>query len=411
MKKYKTANQFFKEKSPEDIQRFVSNNLAITERIASILDQKKWTQKDLAKAMDTTDAVINKWMSGMHDFTLRTIAKLEVVLETHLVTTIETTKEEYKKLQNSPNVLQEDASNLVYEYNQLVKAKDTKRLLILDRDGTLIKEPADDPQIDSLEKLHFYPKVFRYLSRIAAELDFELIMITNQDGLGTEVFPEAGFWAVQNKMVETLKGEGIEFSDVLIDRSFPADQAPTRKPRTGLLTPYIEGDYDLANSFVIGDRLTDMELAKNLGAKGIWINNYPDLATSELSVALEELRTHIALESNDWEVIYRFLKLQQRTAKVQRTTKETDILIELNLDGSGVAQNETGLGFFDHMLDQLARHSGCDLTVRVKGDLHIDEHHTIEDTAIALGDAFYQALGSKLGIERYGYCLPMDDCL
>ncbi|MEM9846413.1 MAG: bifunctional histidinol-phosphatase/imidazoleglycerol-phosphate dehydratase HisB [Bacteroidota bacterium] len=292
-----------------------------------------------------------------------------------------------------------------------MKAKDTKRLLILDRDGTLIKEPADDPQIDSLEKLHFYPKVFRYLSRIAAELDFELIMITNQDGLGTEVFPEAGFWAVQNKMVETLKGEGIEFSDVLIDRSFPADQAPTRKPRTGLLTPYIEGDYDLANSFVIGDRLTDMELAKNLGAKGIWINNHPDLATSELSVALEELRTHIALESNDWEVIYRFLKLQQRTAKVQRTTKETDILIELNLDGSGVAQNETGLGFFDHMLDQLARHSGCDLTVRVKGDLHIDEHHTIEDTAIALGDAFYQALGSKLGIERYGYCLPMDDCL
>ncbi|MEM9885173.1 MAG: bifunctional histidinol-phosphatase/imidazoleglycerol-phosphate dehydratase HisB [Bacteroidota bacterium] len=286
-----------------------------------------------------------------------------------------------------------------------------KRLLILDRDGTLIVEPADDPQIDALEKLTFYPKVFRYLSRILEELDFEAVMITNQDGLGTAVFPEEGFWAVQNKMVEAMRGEGIEFDEVLIDRSFPEEHAPTRKPRTGLLTKYVEGDYDLKNSFVIGDRLTDMELAKNLGAKGIWINNYPALASEELSVQIAELKDHIVLESNDWSVIYQFLKLDQRHAKVQRTTKETDILIELNLDGSGKAENDTGLGFFDHMLDQLARHSGCDLRVQVKGDLHIDEHHTIEDTAIALGDAFYQALGNKLGIERYGYCLPMDDCL
>lgn len=286
-----------------------------------------------------------------------------------------------------------------------------QRLLILDRDGTLIIEPADDPQIDALEKLTFYPKVFQYLSKIAKELDFETLMITNQDGLGTEVFPEEGFWAVQNMMTKTLAGEGITFSDVLIDRSFPADNAPTRKPRTGLLTKYMQGDYDLVNSFVIGDRLTDMELAKNIGAKGIWINNYPELALGELETTIETLKETIALTSNDWEEIYGFLKLDARTASVTRTTKETDIHIKLNLDGTGKAHNETGLGFFDHMLDQLARHSGCDLTIKVKGDLHIDEHHTIEDTAIALGEAFYEALGNKLGIERYGYCLPMDDCL
>ncbi len=286
-----------------------------------------------------------------------------------------------------------------------------KRLLILDRDGTLIVEPADDPQIDALEKLIFYPKVFQYLSKIAKGLDFEIIMITNQDGLGTSIFPEESFWLVQNKMVKTLEGEGITFSEVLIDRSFPEDNAPTRKPRTGLLTQYIQGDYDLANSFVIGDRLTDMELAKNLGAKGIWINNYPTLALEELETTIDSLKNTIALTSNDWEEIYRFLKLDARTATVTRKTKETDIRIELNLDGTGTANNQTGLGFFDHMLEQLARHSGCDLTVKVQGDLYIDEHHTIEDTAIALGEAFYQALGSKLGIERYGYCLPMDDCL
>jgi imidazoleglycerol-phosphate dehydratase/histidinol-phosphatase len=286
-----------------------------------------------------------------------------------------------------------------------------KRLLLLDRDGTLIKEPADDPQIDSLEKLCFYPGMFRYLGRIARELDFEIAMITNQDGLGTAVFPEAGFWTVQNKMVEALAGEEIVFSEVLIDRSFPEDNAPTRKPRTGLVTQYMNGDYDLENSYVVGDRLTDMELAKNMGVKGIWINNYPDLAIEELNTQVDDLRTHIVLETQSWQAIYEFLHLQTRTARIQRTTKETNILIELNLDGESTANNQTGLHFFDHMLDQLARHSGCDLTIKVEGDLHVDEHHTIEDTAIALGDAFAQALGNKLGIERYGYCLPMDDCL
>lgn len=286
-----------------------------------------------------------------------------------------------------------------------------RRLLILDRDGTLIIEPKDDPQIDALEKLKFYPKVMTYLSKIVATFDFEVIMITNQDGLGTDIFPEAGFWAVQNMMAATLQGEGIAFSDVLIDRSFPEDNAPTRKPRTGLLTPYMNEAYDLENSFVIGDRLTDMELAKNLGAKGIWINNYPELAVEELSTTIQNLEDTIAFTSNDWAKIYEFFRLELRTATVKRTTKETDISIELNLDGTGTANNHTGIGFFDHMLDQLARHSGCDLKVHVKGDLHIDEHHTIEDTALALGTAFYEALGNKLGIERYGYCLPMDDCL
>lgn len=286
-----------------------------------------------------------------------------------------------------------------------------KRLLLLDRDGTLIKEPADDPQIDTLEKLSFYPSVFRYLGRIARELDMELVMITNQDGLGTDVYPEADFWLVQNKMMDALNGEDIQFSEVLIDRSFPEDNAPTRKPRTGLLTKYQKSDYDLANSYVVGDRLTDMELAKNMGMRGIWLNNYPHLAIEEVSVQLEELRSHIVLETQSWEAIYEFLQLQERQAHIQRTTKETDISIHLNLDGEGKANNQTGLHFFDHMLDQLARHSSCDLTIKVDGDLHVDEHHTIEDTAIALGDAFFQALGNKLGMERYGYCLPMDDCL
>ncbi len=286
-----------------------------------------------------------------------------------------------------------------------------KRLLIIDRDGTLIVEPADDPQIDSLEKLEFYPNVFQYLPRIARELGFELVMISNQDGLGTPSFPEETFWPVQNKMLKAFSNEGVAFDNILIDRSFPEDNAPTRKPRTGLVLPYMQGDYDLANSYVIGDRLTDMELAKNMGARGIWINNNPDLAVEELEGGVEGLQEAIALTSNDWGAIYRFLRLETRTAEVQRTTKETDIHIQLNLDGTGKCDNNTGLGFFDHMLDQVGRHSGCDLRVQVKGDLHIDEHHTIEDTAIALGEAFYQALGNKLGIERYGFCLPMDDCL
>ena len=285
-----------------------------------------------------------------------------------------------------------------------------QRLLILDRDGTLILEP-EGYQIDSLEKLEFYPRVFQYLSRITRELDFELLMITNQDGLGTDIFPEITFWPAHNKIMRAFENEGITFKDVLIDRSFPQDNAPTRKPRTGLMAPYMNGQYDLANSFVIGDRLTDVELAKNLGAKGIWLNNNPDLGADELDGKRAELDPFITLATTDWAEIYRFLKLAQRTAEVRRTTHETDILIRLNLDGAGTADTQTGLGFFDHMLAQLARHSGADLVVMVQGDLHIDEHHTIEDTALALGEAFAKALGDKRGIERYGFCLPMDDSL
>ncbi len=286
-----------------------------------------------------------------------------------------------------------------------------KKILFIDRDGTLVIEPPVDYQLDSLEKLEFYPRVFQYLSRIVKELDYELVMVTNQDGLGTDSFPEDTFWPAHNKMMQAFTNEGIHFNAVHIDRSFPADMAPTRKPRTGLLTEYIEGDYDLANSFVLGDRLTDMELAKNLGAKGIFISQETGLGDEELSTKKQDLAQTIALTTQSWEAIYTFLKLPARKATIQRTTKETDIQIALNLDGTGQAKNETGLGFFDHMLDQLARHSGCDLTVKVKGDLHIDEHHTIEDTALALGSAFREALDDKMGIERYGFCLPMDDCL
>ncbi len=286
-----------------------------------------------------------------------------------------------------------------------------KKVLFIDRDGTLVIEPPVDYQLDSLEKLEFYPGVFQYLSRIVKELDYELVMVTNQDGLGTDSFPEDTFWPAHNKMLQAFTNEGIDFAAVHIDRSFPADMAPTRKPRTGLLTEYLEGDYDLANSFVLGDRLTDMELAKNLGAKGIFISQETGLGDEELSTKKQDLEKVIALTTQSWEAIYQFLKLPARTASIQRKTKETDIQIELNLDGTGQAKNETGLGFFDHMLDQLARHSGCDLSVKVAGDLHIDEHHTIEDTALALGSAYRQALGDKMGIERYGFSLPMDDCL
>lgn len=286
-----------------------------------------------------------------------------------------------------------------------------KKLLILDRDGTLALEPPVDYQLDSLEKLEFYPMVFTYLGRIVRELDYELLMITNQDGLGTSSFPEETFWPAHNKVMKAFENEGIIFKDVLIDRTFPHENAPTRKPRTGLMEPYMTGDYDLANSIVIGDRLTDMELAKNLGAKGIWLNNEPDLGAGEVEGKREELGDAIALTTTNWRDIYEWMKLPARTAEIHRQTKETDILIQLSLDGDGKADNDTGIGFFDHMLDQLARHAVCDLTVKVKGDLHIDEHHTIEDTALALGEAFYQAIGNKMGIERYGYCLPMDDCL
>jgi imidazoleglycerol-phosphate dehydratase/histidinol-phosphatase len=276
------------------------------------------------------------------------------------------------------------------------------KILFIDRDGTLVIEPPVDYQLDNLEKLEFYPGVFRWLSRIAEELDYELVIVTNQDGLGTKSFPEETFWPAHNKMLKGFENEGIVFNDVLIDRSFPEDNAPTRKPRTGLLTPYLNGNYDLANSFVIGDRLTDVELAENIGAKGILLSNNEELNYKN--------NTQI-LKTDNWKTIYDFLKLADRTAEIVRKTNETDISIKLNLDGSGKANINTGIDFFNHMLEQIARHGGLDLDITVKGDLQVDEHHTIEDTAIALGEVFNKALANKLGIERYGFCLPMDDCL
>ncbi|SHH58982.1 bifunctional histidinol-phosphatase/imidazoleglycerol-phosphate dehydratase HisB [Winogradskyella jejuensis] len=285
-----------------------------------------------------------------------------------------------------------------------------KPVLFIDRDGTLIKEPADE-QIDSFEKLEFYPKVFQYLSKIAKELNFEIVMITNQDGLGTEVYPEDTFWPVHNFVLKTFEAEGVVFKEQFIDRTFAKDNAPTRKPNTGLLTKYFSEDYDLANSFVIGDRLTDVELAKNLGAKGIFINDNTNLGTDEVTVSNSELKQYIALETNDWEKIYRFLKTSERLGSIERNTNETKIKINLNLDGTGKSKISTGIAFFDHMLDQIARHGQLDLDIKVDGDLEVDEHHTIEDTAIALGEVFTTTLGNKLGIERYGFSLPMDDCL
>ena len=285
-----------------------------------------------------------------------------------------------------------------------------KKVLFIDRDGTLIKEPADE-QIDAFDKLIFYPKVFKYMRKICKELDFEIVMITNQDGLGTEVFPEDTFWPVHNFVLETFKSEGVIFEELYIDRTFAKDNAPTRKPNTGLLTKYFSKDYDLKNSFVIGDRLTDIELAKNLNAKGIFINDNTNLGSNEITVKREDLDSFIALETNDWEDIYQFLKAKERTGSITRNTNETKINMSLNLDGTGKSNIDTGIAFFDHMLDQIARHGQMDLDIKVNGDLEVDEHHTIEDTAIALGELFNQVLGDKLGIERYGFCLPMDDCL
>ncbi|MCG2418838.1 bifunctional histidinol-phosphatase/imidazoleglycerol-phosphate dehydratase HisB [Aequorivita sp. F47161] len=285
-----------------------------------------------------------------------------------------------------------------------------KRVLFIDRDGTIIKETVDE-QIDAFDKMIFYPKVFTYLGKIAKELDFELVMITNQDGLGTESFPEKTFWPVHNFIVKSFENEGVCFSEVLIDRTFPHEKAATRKPKTGLLKKYFSEEYDLQNSFVIGDRLTDIELAKNLGANAIFINDNTNLGTAEISVNTEKLQQYIALETNDWQEIYHFLKLEQRVSEIHRKTNETDISIKLNLDGTGKSKISTGIAFFDHMLDQLARHGQMDLEITVNGDLEVDEHHTIEDTAIALGEVFNTALGDKLGMERYGFCLPMDDCL
>ena len=283
-----------------------------------------------------------------------------------------------------------------------------KKVLFIDRDGTLALEP-EDYQLDAFDKLIFYPQVFTYLGKIARELDYTLVMVTNQDGLGTESFPENTFWPVHNLLLKSFEQEEIFFEEVLIDRSLPKDSAPTRKPKTGMLTQYFDDShYDLANSYVIGDRLTDIELAKNLNAKGIFITKNETLGANEASGNLNKT---IVLKTKSWKAIYDFLKLEQRITVQKRTTHETDINLSLNLDGSGKSNISTGIVFFDHMLDQLARHGGMDISLQVKGDLGVDEHHTIEDTAIVLGEAFAAALGSKLGIERYGFCLPMDDCL
>lgn len=286
-----------------------------------------------------------------------------------------------------------------------------KKVLFIDRDGTLVLEP-HDYQVDALEKVEFYPLVFQYLAKIVQELDYELVMVTNQDGLGTDSYPEDTFWPAHNAIIKAFRNEGITFVEEVIDRTFAHENKPTRKPGTALLTHYMDGSVDLANSFVIGDRITDVQLAKNLGSKAIWMVTDPNLGANEISNDARSLQDVIALNSTDWGEIYRFLKGRQRTGKVHRVTKETDVYVHLDLDGQGRYNNQTGLGFFDHMLDQLAKHSGANLEVKVKGDLHIDEHHTIEDTAIALGEAFRQAVGDKRGMERYGSCiLPMDDCL
>ena len=284
-------------------------------------------------------------------------------------------------------------------------ALNPKKVLFIDRDGTLIVEPADTYQVDTLEQLEFLPSVLRNLYFIRHKLDFEWAMVTNQDGLGTPVYPQENFDRVQHKLLQILESEGIHFDRIFIDKSFPEDNLPTRKPNTGMLTGYFNDEYDLANSYVIGDRLTDVELAANLGCKAILINENIDLTESG------DLASVTALQTGEWDRISEFLFAGERTATIKRKTNETDILVYLNLDGTGKADINTGLRFFDHMLEQIGRHSGCDLKIEVNGDLEVDEHHTIEDTAIALGEALLQSLGNKRGIERYGFTLPMDDCL
>ncbi len=285
-----------------------------------------------------------------------------------------------------------------------------KKVLFIDRDGTLILE-TDNFMIDSFPKLKFYPEIFQYLGRIVREMDFELALVTNQDGLGTANHPEENFWPVHDFVMQTFKDEGIEFAEVHIDRSYPHEKLATRKPGTGMLTKYFSPEYDLKNSFVIGDRITDVVLAKNLGCKCIWLNDGRGVGLTEINEKEHELSDYIALDTRDWKKVYEFLKGGSRKAKHIRTTKETSIEVEVDLDGTGKTEIATGLNFFDHMLDQIARHGSIDLKITAKGDLHIDEHHTIEDTAITLGEAFLKALGDKRGIERYGFCLPMDDAL
>ena len=284
-----------------------------------------------------------------------------------------------------------------------------KKILFIDRDGTLVNEPKDY-QLDSFEKLSFYPKVFNYLSKIYNELDYKLIVVTNQDGLGTDSFPYKNFTPVNDFIIKSFENEGVVFDNICIDNSFPEDNSVNRKPSTGMIKKYLNNkDYDIDNSFVIGDRLTDMELAKNISCSGIFIDNDADLGKSEVKDV--DLDNVIKLKTKSWEEIYTFLKKQNRTSNIQRVTGETNVFVELNLDGSGNSDIKTGISFFDHMLDQLAKHSGVDLIIDTKGDLNVDEHHTIEDTGITLGKAFFEALGKKIGIERYGFCLPMDDCL
>jgi imidazoleglycerol-phosphate dehydratase/histidinol-phosphatase len=285
-----------------------------------------------------------------------------------------------------------------------------KRVLFIDRDGTINKEAPPTYQIDSWDKLEFYPGVFQYLGRIASEMDYELVMITNQDGLGTESYPEENFWPIQEHIIRSLANEGIEFKTVLIDRSFPHENLPTRKPGIGMVASYMNNsEYDLANSYVIGDRITDVQLAKNLGAKAIWMKQDEELGAGEISDKIIQLKDVIVLESSEWNEIYSFLKTGLRKVEHTRNTNETKISISLNLDGTGISDINTGIGFFDHMLDQIARHGKMDLVIKVKGDLEVDEHHTIEDTGIALGEALAKALADKKGIERYGFALPMDE--
>ncbi len=285
-----------------------------------------------------------------------------------------------------------------------------KRILFIDRDGTIIKEAPPTYQIDSWSKLEFYPEAFRYLAMIAEEFDYELIMVTNQDGLGSETFPQEHFWPIHQHVIKSFENEGVSFSATYIDRSLPAENSLNRKPGTGMLKDYLNNpNYDIPNSFVIGDRITDVQLAKNLGCKAIWLNNHPGLGLTEVADDALTLQKVVALETSEWKSIYLFLKSGLRTSVHDRNTNETQIHVEVNIDGNGKSDIKTGLGFFDHMLEQIARHGRIDLGVKVSGDLYIDEHHTIEDTGIAIGEAFAKALADKRGMERYGFALPMDE--